>query len=432
MPPTTTTLLLITLATTGLACAAAPADDGTAEVTASLVIASSDVRCINVKAVGTTTVTTQADVQGQMSSVLLLTGIPVGGVTFTASAFSVRCAGATTATYVSDPVTATVAAGTPLTLSFKMRPASAMGTGSATLDFPQAHGRTDEFLPSSGSGTTVTSVEGGPDGNIWFGMGSNGVGVMSPAGKQLVSFNPANLATGNLYDFEDLAFGPDDNLWFVDLSGLIGRMTTSGTVKGFAVSGFTGGSIAAGPDGNMWFTDSNGPRVGKMTPLGISTMFPIPTPVGFPTGIAAGADGNLWFTEASGNKIGKVTPAGVITEFTVPTASARPTAIAAGPDGNLWFTELVGNKIGRITTAGVITEFAFAITGMKPAKITRGADGNLWAACGGGGAIAKVTTAGVITLYPAASDSSSPADITAGPDGNIWFGETPRVGRLTP
>jgi len=62
MPRTATTLFLITLATTGLVSAIAPADDGTAEVTASLVIASSDVRCINVKAVGTTTVTVQADV----------------------------------------------------------------------------------------------------------------------------------------------------------------------------------------------------------------------------------------------------------------------------------------------------------------------------------------------------------------------------------
>jgi virginiamycin B lyase len=430
MSRTTTTLILITLATTGFACASPPADD-TAEVTANLDITSSDVRCINVKAVGSTTVTTQADVQGQTSSTLLLTGIPAGSVTFTASAFSVRCASATTATYVSDPVTATVAAGTPLALSFKMRPASAMGAGSATLDFPQAHGRTDEFLPTSGSGTTVTSVETGPDGNIWFGMGTNGVGVMSPAGKQLIAFNPANLSTGNLYDFEDLAFGPDDNLWFVDPSGFIGRMTTSGTVKGFAVSGFAGGSIAAGPDGNMWFTDGNGQRVGKITPLGLFTVFPIPTTTGFPSGITAGADGNLWFTEPSGNKIGKVTPAGVFTEFAVPTATSRPTGIAAGPDGNLWFTELSGNKIGRITTAGVITEFAFASTGMKPGKIARGADGSLWAACGAG-AIAKVTTAGVITIYPAGSDNSSPADITAGPDGNVWFAETPRVGRLTP
>jgi virginiamycin B lyase len=65
-----------------------------------------------------------------------------------------------------------------------------------------------------------------------------------------------------------------------------------------------------------------------------------------PWGITAGPDGNLWFTEHSGNKIGRITPAGVITEFPIPTRRSGPFGITAGPDGNLWFTETNGNKIG--------------------------------------------------------------------------------------
>ena len=76
-----------------------------------------------------------------------------------------------------------------------------------------------------------------------------------------------------------------------------------------------------------------------------------------PIGITAGPDGNLWFTEFTGNKVGKITPAGAITEFPIPTASSFPYGITAGPDGNLWFVEDGGNKIGRITPAGTITEF---------------------------------------------------------------------------
>ena len=62
-----------------------------------------------------------------------------------------------------------------------------------------------------------------------------------------------------------------------------------------------------------------------------------------------GTHGNLWFT--GGNSIGRITPSGQITEFPVPTNNSIPEGIAAGPDGNLWFTETsnVGNKIGRIT-----------------------------------------------------------------------------------
>src|SRR6185436_11779124 len=78
------------------------------------------------------------------------------------------------------------------------------------------------------------------------------------------------------------------------------------------------------------------------------TEYPVPT-AGSPQDITAGPDGNMWFTEIAGNKIGRITPAGVITEFPVPTAASKPVGITAGPDGNLWFGEGDGNKIGRIT-----------------------------------------------------------------------------------
>ena len=68
-----------------------------------------------------------------------------------------------------------------------------------------------------------------------------------------------------------------------------------------------------------------------------------------PFEITSGSDGNLWFTE--GNKIGRITPAGSITEFPLPKADSEPLGIAPGPDGNLWFTEFRGNRIGRITTS---------------------------------------------------------------------------------
>src|SRR3954470_10573964 len=81
------------------------------------------------------------------------------------------------------------------------------------------------------------------------------------------------------------------------------------------------------------------------------TEFPIPTPGSQPWEITSGPDGNLWFTEQAGNKIGRITPSGSVTDFPVSPGS-RPTGITTGPDGALWFTELFGGRIGRITTAG--------------------------------------------------------------------------------
>ncbi|MHB1536539.1 MAG: Vgb family protein, partial [Acidimicrobiales bacterium] len=72
-------------------------------------------------------------------------------------------------------------------------------------------------------------------------------------------------------------------------------------------------------------------------------------------GITAGPDGNLWFTENGGDKVGRITPAGAITEYPLPTANSGPDGITAGPDGNVWFTENGGNNIGKLQTpsAGV-------------------------------------------------------------------------------
>src|SRR5260370_36842289 len=51
--------------------------------------------------------------------------------------------------------------------------------------------------------------------------------------------------------------------------------------------------------------------------------FPIPTGASSPITITPGPDGALWFTEALSNKIGRITPAGAITEFPLPTANPR-------------------------------------------------------------------------------------------------------------
>src|SRR5437879_8902840 len=88
---------------------------------------------------------------------------------------------------------------------------------------------------------------------------------------------------------------------------------------------------------------SSGERIGRITPTGDITVFPLPAR--FVASIAAGPDGNLWFTE--GDRIGRLTPDGVLTEFPVPegtyssqTMTPEPWAdsdqIIARPDANLW------------------------------------------------------------------------------------------------
>lgn len=73
-----------------------------------------------------------------------------------------------------------------------------------------------------------------------------------------------------------------------------------------------------------------------------------------PASITRGSDGNLWFTEHGANNIGRITPAGIVTEFPLPTATSLPVGITSGPDDNLWFAEIGANKIGVVQIAADI------------------------------------------------------------------------------
>jgi streptogramin lyase len=195
--------------------------------------------------------------------------------------------------------------------------------------------------------------------------------------------------------------------------------------------------IAPGSDGNVWFTEKYGNNIGRVTPAGIITEFPVPTAQSEPNDCALGSDGNIWFTEFVGNKIGRITPAGAITEFSVPNVG-QPNHIALGPDGNVWFTETAANRMGRVTPAGAITEFS--VDG--PVNLTAGPGGDLWftqipvADSGGIGTtiVAKMTTTGSVTQFPSTVANSCPGPITTGSDGNLWFVEPLlySIGRMPP
>jgi hypothetical protein len=197
-----------------------------------------------------------------------------------------------------------------------------------------------------------------------------GVGLAGVARGQVITEFPLPGSDSNP---GGIAAGPDGNLWFTEFAARqIGRITTAGVITEFSINGpgcyDIGNSgacnsqpyrIAAAPDGNLWFTFSDTNRIGRITTLigrittaGIIRQFAIPSASGGPGGIAAGPDGNLWFTEHVPSQIGRITTAGVITEFPIPTSGSGAVDIAAAPDGNLWFTEHVTNQIGRITTTG--------------------------------------------------------------------------------
>jgi streptogramin lyase len=194
--------------------------------------------------------------------------------------------------------------------------------------------------------------------------------------------------------------------------------------------------ITTGPDGNLWFTEEDGDQLGRVTPAGVITEFPLPANT-TPLGIVRGPDGNLWFTESGPDNIARFNPAdpGSVTTFYTGQANSAPSAITVGADGNLWFMVVGGNDIGRITTGGTISMFSLPTGETSWGQIAPGPDGNVWFAEYTNN-MGVITPNGTITEYPLPTVNGvgvSPAGVCAGPFGTVVFTEKfgNRLGEIT-
>src|SRR5437879_3166032 len=244
------------------------------------------------------------------------------------------------------------------------------------IGFLLVAGCTAPGQPSSPS--SAASARSSSDGVVEFSL------PWQPACGGCVQVNPVSIAAGH-----------DGNVWFVDpLSNVIGRITPLGVATKFEIpnSGGSLGNIAAGPDNNMWVAVNGGGQghpdgIGRIDPTGKFTKFQAGAAPAYgfgtgPAGIAPGSDGNIWFTEFWSNGIGRMSPSGQLTEFPISTPGTQPRGIVAGPDGNLWFTESsrFHSAIARMTPSGAITEWVLHPDqpDFNPYSIVSGPDGNLW------------------------------------------------------
>ena len=134
--------------------------------------------------------------------------------------------------------------------------------------------------------------------------------------------------------------------------------------------------IKADSKGNMWFTELVGNAIGRIKenvtvedfkssdpnsyPI---KEFKIPTPNSRPIMIVEGSDGNMWFTEEAGNKVGRITPDGSITEFPVP--KPQDNVILAGlafdNDKNLWVQQYVQQSVNVNQTCAFGSDYLVKI-----------------------------------------------------------------------
>ena len=326
----------------------------------------------------------------------------------------------------------------------------------------------------------------GPDGNLWFpaiayanfttSKPAGAIGRLTPAGQ----FQMFALPDPNSYP-TTITFGRDGSVWFTAFQGNgklnppgdiqpsftggyseIGSMTPDGKFRIFTLPSSIShnvslAGIAAAPDGNLWFTEnlvvggSTGQSIGRMTPAGIFSAFPLH---GLPAysylrQVITGPDGNLWFSIEGSDpnynavgEIGRITPQGAISIFPLGKFNVLRD-MTIGPDHNIWFTTI--QNVGRITMAGNVRMFdpnphASPSYRISLGGIASGPDGALWFSTANV-AIGRVTTSGAFTLYPFPSNtyfdngSSSLSlgelkGIVKGADGTLWLTDGGQIGHF--
>jgi streptogramin lyase len=208
-----------------------------------------------------------------------------------------------------------------------------------------------------GSGMYAIAVAS--NGNLWYAsLTENVIGELTPSGTETHYTLPAGTTVN------DITAGPEGNMWFTNnYCGLhkealckVGKITPSGTVTQYPLAtGAAPAGITAGPGNDLWFTYSNATssKIDKMTTEGVVAGEYASGGAGGQ--ITVGSDGNLWFTEESPNKLGKMTPSGTVTEYPLLSGS-YPASITSGGDGKIWFADYLSGKIGTITTAGRLSE----------------------------------------------------------------------------
>jgi len=220
-----------------------------------------------------------------------------------------------------------------------------------------------------------------------------------------------------------LTAGNDGAMWYLR-QGAVGRISRDGQVTELSIDtgDFPVGEIVSGSDGNLWFTKTDTGAGGVIGPgaivrldlSGQATEFPLPGPKGGPEAIVPGPDGNLWFTELYGKRIGRITPVGAITEFPIGSA---PGDIVAGHDGNLWYS--LDGAIGHISTSGRTFRPIVVENGFGP--LAAGPDLRLWYGGAGGLALGRVTPDGRRSLTELPKPAVRPVDLATGTLGSLWY-----------
>jgi streptogramin lyase len=219
--------------------------------------------------------------------------------------------------------------------------------------------------------------------------------------------------------------GPDGNVWFTcEKGGVIGRITPLGQITLFPVTAANHslGGINTGPDGRLWFNDFTGQSTDRIVTDGSGlTLFPLGAGAG---GLVSNM-GAVVIAESLVSKIGVMSATGQVIAYPTPTANAFPHGINIGPNGDTWFVEMYADRIADMNPAtNQIVEHPVPTAGSDPRVIVPDlALGTLFFSEFKGNKIGESTITGQMTEFRVPTFNSGPDGIAVMPSGNVTFTE---------
>ena len=225
------------------------------------------------------------------------------------------------------------------------------------------------------------------------------------------------------------------NRWFTEgtefagAPAKIGRITPAGAVTEFPVecNSCIITDIAQGPGDTLYFT-SNDPSLGSITTAGQQlTSVPMPNTNALGGNLAIHGD-DIWITDFNNDSLWRYNiTSGQFTQFPVP----EPADVAVDSLGKVWFTAPLDGAIDELDPAtGAVTSTNAG--GLIPRELAVATDGQVWFTARftpqGVGRLNPDTNPRVVTTFPLTN--VGPQGIAASPDGSVWFTQTTK-GNIT-
>jgi virginiamycin B lyase len=256
--------------------------------------------------------------------------------------------------------------------------------------------------------------------------------VATVAALTTVGVSPVWGATPSAISVNAMAAGPDGNVWFtIKTANEVGKITPSGTLTLYPVSGnVQPSSIVAGPGGDLYFTESNGPALGRITTGGTISQIALPPGGGNDQSTAKGPGGTIWFANYS--EVLELTSAGKIVVHHQPASQTHLIwQIAVASNGYVWFTSQDRPRGSSRYALYQLTPAGKEVAHLEPSGqgpggwLTIGPDANIWfGIAGGADEVVRMTPAGKVTVFPLSKNCGWAGTITSGPGHDVWVAQS--------